>query len=137
MGLFGKNEEKDAENEAMKAEYARLEALSLLTLAEEILVRGYGPGGPGEHGSSQTISDLTKVFNPGKSIFGLDERVRSAFPQLISEGVQVLEHARLLVVRFSGGDHSSLGYALTRAGTEVLAGGDVAARIAAVLAPPR
>ncbi|MDW5592934.1 hypothetical protein VSS74_01195 [Conexibacter stalactiti] len=49
----------------------------------------------------------------------------------------MLEHARLLVPRFSGGDISSLGYALTRAGGEVLAGGDVATRIAAVLAPPR
>jgi hypothetical protein len=71
------------------------------------------------------------------SIFGIDEQVRGAFQNLIAEGVQVLEHARLVVPRFSGSDHSSLGYALTRAGRAVLAGGDVAGGTAAVLAPPR
>lgn len=122
MGLFGKNDEKEAENAAMKAAYARLEALPLEQLAEEILVRGYGPDSPGEHGSSVTIAKLVELFNPAKSIFGIDDRVRGAFPHLLAEGVQVLEHARWIVGHFSGGDHASLGYAVTRAGRAALAG---------------
>lgn len=130
MGLFGKNEEKEAENAAMKAELARLEALPLEQLAEEIFVRGYGPGGPGEHGSSVTISKLVELFNPAKSIFGIDDRARSAFPHLIAEGVQVLEHARWVVAHFSGGDHASLGYAITRAGRAVLERGQTTVPLA-------
>lgn len=141
MGLFGNDDKQDkkdkkaAENDAMKAEYARLESLSLLQLAEEILVRCYGPGGPGDDGSAPSLTRLCDVLNPARSVFGIDEKVRSAYPGLVSEGVQVLEHARLLVMRFSGGDMSSLGWALTRAGRAALDSGEVAARIGAVLAP--
>jgi len=138
MGLFGKNDKQDgkaAENAAMKAEYARLEALPLARLAEEILVRCYGPGGPGADLSGPTLTALCGVLNPATSVFGIDERVRSAFAPLIAEGVQVLEQARLVVMRFSGGDMSSLGWALTRAGQEALARGDAGARIDALLAP--
>jgi hypothetical protein len=122
MGLFGKNDEKEAENAAMKAEYARLEALPLEQLAEEILVRVYGDGGVGDDGGSVTLTQITAALNPATSVFGIDEKVRSAFPPLVSEGVQVLEHARWIVGRFSGGDISSMGWALTRAGRAALAG---------------
>jgi len=131
MGLFGKNDEKQAENEAMKAELARLEALPLEQLAEEIFVRIYGDGGIGDDGGSVTLSQITNELNPGKSVFGIDERVRSAFAPLLSEGVQVLEHARWIVGSFSGGDISSMGWALTRAGRAALASG----RTAVALAP--
>jgi len=123
MGLFGRNEEKEAENAAMAAELARLEALPLEQLAEEVLLRGYGPDGPGADGSGVSIAQLVARFNPATSVFGIDERVRSAYPHLICEGVQVLEHARWVVMHFSGGDHASLGWAITRAGRAALAGG--------------
>lgn len=127
MGLFGNNDEKDAENAAMAAELERLEALTLEQLAEEILVRGDGPGGPGERtGRTRTavrVQTLADLFQPGSSIFGIDKEVRKAFPDLIAEGVQVLEHAGWLAMEFQGGDYASVGWALTRAGATALAGG--------------
>jgi hypothetical protein len=127
MGLFGKNEEKDAENAAMVAELGRLEALSLEQLAEEILLRGYGPGCPGERRgyarAAVRVQTLADLFQPARSVFGIDESVRSAFPVLISEGIQVLEHAGWVVLVVQGGDHASAGYAITRAGNAALAGG--------------
>jgi hypothetical protein len=130
MGLFGKNDDKEAENAAMKAEYARLEALPLERLAEEILVCVYGDGGIGDDGGSVTLSQIVNELNPGKSVFGIDERVRSGFSPLLSEGVQVLEHARWIVGRFSGGDISSMGWALTRAGRAALASGQTGVALA-------
>lgn len=136
MGLFGKNEEKAAENAAMKVEYARLESLSLLALAAEILVRVWQPE-DGSDPRSPSLTEISKVLNPARSIFGIDEEVRGAFSLLLSEGLQVLEQARLIVPRFSGGDHASLGWALTRAGRAALAAPDAEQRIADALAPLR
>jgi hypothetical protein len=136
MGLFGDDDKKAAENAAMAAELARLQALSLIELAEEILLRAYGPGGPRAAGAAPeatSLEKLTAFFNPATSIFGIDKQVKGALEGVIAEGVQVLEHARLLVGRFSGGDYATLGFALTRAGSAALAGGDVPARIAATL----
>lgn len=134
MGLFGTNEEKDAENAAMVAELERLEALPLEQLAEEILVRGYGPGGPGERRgrarAAVRVQTLADLFQPARSVFGIDEKVRSAFPSLIAEGLQVLEHARWVLLEVQGGDYASAGYALTRAGAVALAGGQPARELA-------
>ncbi len=137
MGLFGSDDKPDkkaAENAALRAELRRLEALSLSELATEILVRGYGPGGPGEPGSfgdPPSVAKLTDFFNPATSIFGIDKHDKAALDALIAEGVQLLEHARLLVPRFSSGDYATLGYTLTRAGAAALAAGDLPAQIAA------
>lgn len=122
MGLFGRNDDKDAENAAMTAEYERLEALPLEQLAEEIFVRVYAPGRLGDDGGAVALSQIVAELNPATSVFGIDERVRSAFAPLLAEGVQVLEHARWIVGRHSGGDIASMGWAVTRAGRAALAG---------------
>ncbi len=138
MGLFGnddKHDKKAAENAALRVELTRLSALSLAELSTEILVRAFGPGGPGEPGVSgdpPSVTKLTDFFNPATSIFGIDKYDKATLEAVIAEGVQLLEHARLLVPRFSGGDYATLGYTLTRAGAAALAAGDLPARIAAV-----
>lgn len=135
MGLFSKDKDdkpdkKELLNQEMRAELARLEALPLPQLAEEILVRGYGPEGLGDDGSAVTVTALTRVFNPaGTTVFGIDESVRSRYEPLLAEGLQLLEHARWLTVRLVGSDHTSLGYALTRAGRAALAGGQAARQL--------
>jgi hypothetical protein len=135
MGLFGKDKDekpdkKERLNEEMRAELARLEALPLPRLAEEILVRGFGPDGLGDDGAPVSITALAKTFNPaGTTVFGIDESVRGRFEPLLMEGLQLLEHARWLTIRLIGSDRTSLGYAITRAGRAALAGGQAARQL--------
>lgn len=117
MGLFG-----GKDDDAARAELERLESLTVEDLAAELLPLvpqvevGYQETGP-------TAGDLAgQLGSLPKGRDGL--RMLSA----IAEGMQVLEHARL--VRLSvRRDTSEVEYGLTRAGRAALDRGDVAARL--------
>jgi hypothetical protein len=125
---------------AMQAEFERLSALPLVELATQVMVRGFGPGGPGGDdaavtlgqanvGADPTAEHITFEFVPDRGFtFPLpapeDFKLRERLARLVSEGLQELEHASL--VRFQM--HTSMGsldWAATRHGRAALEGGEV------------
>jgi hypothetical protein len=69
MALFG-GEKREAKNEALQAELARIDSLSLDALAAETLTKGFGPDGPGASGAIRA-TELGGAFVPGDSTSGL------------------------------------------------------------------
>ena len=136
MGLFGNDDGKDAETAALAAELERIEALPLERLAEEVMTKVWGRGGTCDAYENEDVSielyDVAKPFNPTEHIFGVDLTPLNGIQQLLEEALQLLQHARLVVLSFSGGDTSSLYFRPTRAGLRAIDSGDVVARIAAV-----
>jgi hypothetical protein len=123
MPLFGGKH--DAENEKLSAELARIEALPLKELAGEVLTRGFGPGGPAAAapGAPQHIAG---AFNPAEGSFGIDDQALRDMFVVVSEGLQVLEHAGLVrcMIGGSGGVYDQF-YTLTRLGEATLQQGTV------------
>lgn len=123
MPLFGGK--REAENEKLRAELTRIEALPLKDLAAEVMVKGFGPGGPAADapGAPQHIAG---AFNPAEGSFGIDDQALRDMFLVVVEGLQVLEHAGLVryLVDGSGGVYDQY-YTLTRLGTATLAEGTV------------
>ena len=130
MGLFGSEEKRDGQEDASVAEQARIESMPLPVLAEEILVRAWGRGGPGDayEKSSTAISyyEIENLYRPdaGGGIFGASP-VPTGIGELLEEALQMLEHARLVVFRVSGGDIVKVEYRPTRAGLKAIDAGNV------------
>ncbi len=125
----------------MKAELDRLSSLSLPQLAAEVMVRVFGPGGPGADEEDVQVGqanihagpDLYEIsrlfeadrgfsltFPPTDDLGKLLERIR----RLVAEGLQELEHASLIRVQM----HTAMGcldYATTRRGRAALEGSEV------------
>lgn len=125
MGLFGNSDEKQRENEMLAAEVMRLDALPYEALAAEVLQRAFGPGGPGAESGAQPYA-LVAAFKPSDRIFGFDANVENAMSDLVHEALHLLYRAGLVSWSFSGGEHSSMSWELTRAGRRALAHGTVA-----------
>jgi hypothetical protein len=134
MPLFGSDDKKEAREAALRAEVERLAALPLPELAAEIMVKGYGPGGPGAE-SPPTLHELMKPYDPtgkGLIVMAIDRELGEQLFGLVEEAVQQLEHAGLLVQDSRGLDHlESFRYRPTRAGRVALQSGDVAHRLQA------
>lgn len=133
---------------ATQAEYERLDALPLAFLAAEVMVRGFGPGGPGynddeitvAHASASagpTIRDISLRFAPDGN-FSLHEpspedvRLRQRIEKLVAEGLQQLEHASLVRCQV----HHEIGtfdWAATRRGRAALVHGDIPAILSATV----
>ena len=62
MPLFGGGK-RQAENEALHAELERLSTLSLRDLAAEVMIKGFGPGGPAADGPVH-IQNVAGAFSP-------------------------------------------------------------------------
>ena len=125
--LFGKSEEKQQQDAAAKAEAERLGALSPQDLAAE-LMPVFGPEGPKPSFSSGGINILQvgmALLKPYPRSVGYLEQLQ----QPIREGLQVLEHAELILrnTRRDGGTW----YSATRLGETALAEGTVAQQIQA------
>jgi hypothetical protein len=107
----------------LRAELARLDALSPDDLADEVLRRVFGPGGQAEDG---VVSSWRVVmpFDPrGTGLYpGMPKDLREAFRELVEEGLQRLEHRELVLVRVTGRDQTDVDVRLTRAGRRALAG---------------
>jgi hypothetical protein len=126
MPLFGGN--KDEENAQLHAELQRISALPLPQLAAEVMRKGWsGPDSPGAADGTVKVRDLVGEFNPADGLFAIDEVVAREIHNVVSEGVQALEHASL--VRTSVGTQGGGAYytyaVATRAGRAALQRGDV------------
>jgi hypothetical protein len=121
--LFGGK--REAENDKLRTELARIEALPLRDLAGEVMVKGFGPGGPAADapGAPQHIAG---AFNPAQGSFGIDDQALRDMFVVIVEGLQVLEHAGLVryLIDGSGGVYDQF-YTLTRLGKTALQEGTV------------
>ena len=114
----------EAASAVFGAEVERLEALPMAQLAAEVMARGFGPSGylPGlmrrkPHALVRAyVSNVAAMFEPeGARDAGLSQRLS----EVVSEGLQVLEHESLIrVCRVS--ESSGVGYAPTRRGRAVL-----------------
>lgn len=149
MSPFGsKKVEKEQEKEqrvqqwrhAAQAEFDRLNSLSLTELATEVMLKGFGPGGPGADDDEITLGQantnagptaerISFEFAPERGFtFPLptpeDFKLRDRIAKLIAEGLQELEHASL--VRFQM--HTAMGYldwTATRHGRAALERGEL------------
>lgn len=134
-----KQELADQWRQTMRAEYDRLAGLSLTDLASEVMVKGFGPGGPGADDGAITLGqanigagpnavDISAEFVPERSGFPSDEdmQLRARLATLIAEGLQELEHASLVRCQM----HTASGYfdwAATRRGRAALERNEVQA----------
>jgi hypothetical protein len=96
-----------ADNDGLNAEVQRLGSLTLQQLAAEVMVKGFGPGGPG----TATCTDLSDIGGAFAGPFqgrDYDQDADARLMEMVAEGVQVLEHACLVrpVFHGQGGDHS-------------------------------
>lgn len=146
--LFGHKDEEQQDKQkkieewrqAMQAEIERLNSLPLVELAAEVMVKGFGPGGPGvdddaislgqqNANAGPTANDISLEFvsdrgfafpSPTPDDFNLRERLA----KLVAEGLQQLEHASLVRVQM----HTAMGqldWAATRRGRAALEGNEV------------
>ena len=143
--IFGhKDEENDERFEqwrrATQAEFERLSALSPVDLATEVMVKGFGPDGPGadddsitlgqaNFNSGPTADDISYHFAPdwdsrSPDLTSEDLMLRGRIAKLVAEGLQELEHASLVRCQL----HTDMGYldwAATRRGRAALERGEV------------
>jgi hypothetical protein len=132
MGLFKSDEEKRAEQAARVAELARVEEMPLPRLAEEVLTRSWGRGGPGdayqkEPGELALDPDTIAGLFTGENYAASEEAL--AIVRVVEEAIQLLEHVGLVVLVVRGGDAVRYEARPTRAGLRALDAGDVAARL--------
>lgn len=130
MPLFGSDEKREALGAEVRAEIEHLGALPLPQLAQEVMVRVYGPGRPGAGGSAD-YQETLKPFDPTDTgIFaGVDEELKGRLEELVEEGMQKLMNSALVVVPLRGGDITRPRYRVTRAGWAALQSGDIATRV--------
>jgi hypothetical protein len=143
--VFGHNDDDKQERTgqwrfAMQAELARLNALPVEELAIEVMIRGFGPGGPGADdaaislgqanvGAGPTAGDISLRFVPDRGFtFPVptpdDVQLRDLLTRLVAEGLQELEHASLVRCQV----HTAMGtfdWAATRRGRAALDRGAV------------
>ena len=113
-----------ADNGGLEAEVARLDSLTLQQLAAEVMIKGFGPGGPGS-ATYTDMADIGGVFTQRYQGRDYDQDADARLMEIVAEGVQVLEHACLVrpVFHGQGGDHSvyyNLGWGATRLGRAAL-----------------
>ena len=143
--MFGHDEKKQDKDEkleqwraAAQAEFKRLTGLPVGQLASEVMVKGFGPGGPGADddaitlgqaniNSGPTAEDISYAFVPQSGVrfpSPEDLKLRERISRLIAEGLQELEHASLVRCQM----HTSMGYldwAATRRGRAALEGDEI------------
>ena len=113
-----------ADNAGLNAEVARLGSLTLQQLAAEVMVKGFGPGGPAAGGYADP-EYIGAVFSQPYQGRDYDAAADASLMEMVNEGIQVLEHACLVrpVFHGQGGDnsvHYSLGWGATRLGRTAL-----------------
>ena len=122
MALFGRSEEKAARDEAAQAEAERLQALSAVELAEE-LMPAFGPDGPKP---GKFINDL-QVGAWLMSSYARGSNHLKELHEPIREGLQALENAGLVEGRSRGG--AAVLAKATRLGEQALTEGTVASHL--------
>ena len=119
MALFGKSEEKAAEEAAAEAEADRLLSLPVPELAAEVMA-AFGPEGarPGHE------LNILQVMNWMMSSYPGGTKYLKQLQQPVREAIQALENAGLVVRMGAGGPGARL--KATRLGDQALAEGKVA-----------
>jgi hypothetical protein len=92
--MFGNKDEKNAQDEAAKAQADRLAGLPLPDLAAE-LMPAFGPGGPKAVGGGNSINML-QVANWLLTDYPRGTKYVSQLTTPVREGLALLEHAGLL-----------------------------------------
>lgn len=133
-----KQERADAWTLDLKAELDRLASMSLAELAVEVMVKGFGPGGPGaENGHPRPVRVGAHEFAAASasvvaSRFLPERGVRLPPPSedqlklhmritgLVAEGLQALEHASLVRLSSDLRQPYTVEYATTRRGRAAL-----------------
>jgi hypothetical protein len=125
--LFGHTGNDEADDAALPAEVSRLNSLSVVQLATEVMTKGFGPGAPGADpddtvtvsgpntNAGTPVSVIATAFAPGGSTRGADDSVRLSLYRLVAEGLQALEHVSLIRAQL----HTAMGsldHAVTRLG---------------------
>jgi hypothetical protein len=107
---------REAANAALRAEVERLEALPMVHLAAEVMVRAFTPGPSGRlpYWMYEIIGNFTPEGAQSKDLMG---RLR----HVLAEGLQVLEHQSLICFY----PEDVTGYAPTRRGRAALEAGAV------------
>jgi hypothetical protein len=100
MGLFGDKTQDQDSGTGIEGEVERLSDLPLSELASEVMVRGFGPGCPADDGRP-SVRMITDLLVPGGA--RLEQGAYQGLNELIGEGVQVLEHAGLVLPTIWGG----------------------------------
>jgi|SRR5579884_399796 len=133
--MFNKDKAKDGEDEravaeaAVRAEVERLEALPLAQLAAELMLKGFGPNGyladfaqrePYTSGGYVAIYGFADWLVPN-STDDLSERLE----RVCGEGLQLLEHLRMIRATVFSEGWNRFGYVLTRRGQTALDNGEV------------
>ena len=118
MALFGKSEEKAAQDQAAQAEAERLQSLPATELAAA-LMPVFGPDGPKPDGYLNQLQVGMWLM----SSFPRGNKYLTELREPIMEGLQDLENAGLIVGRSRGGTASLL--KATRLGEDALAAGTV------------
>jgi hypothetical protein len=143
--MFGHKDEESNGNleqwrQATQAEYDRLNALSLIELAAEVMTKGFGGDGLGADDDAITLGQANAASGPTASGISYrfapeassrssaatdgDRLLRERIAKLVAEGLQELEHASLVRCQL----HTSMGYfdwAATRRGRAALERGEV------------
>lgn len=118
--------------QTMRQELDRLADLAITDLAAEVMVKGFGPGGPAADddaislgqanvGAGPNAVDISAEFVPDGAFIPTDDdmQLRVRIAKLVAEGLQELEHASLVRCQM----HTSSGYfdwAATRRGRAAL-----------------
>jgi hypothetical protein len=94
------------------------------------MLKGFGPDGPGAPGVPGTleapsaeatrvgVSDIARRFTPAYTGRGVSTEQQLRFTALLEEGLQALEHASLIRIRWQGGMQNCIA---TRLGRSALA----------------
>jgi hypothetical protein len=116
--------------EALHAEVERLEALPMARLAAEVMIRGFGPEGPGfvhrrrNAATSAHVHDITGKFIRDVGFdwgFPDDDGLYRRLTVVVGEGLQVLEHQSLIwAYSASEASNGGIGYTPTRRGQAAL-----------------
>ena len=116
MALFGDKKEPQDSGAGIEGEVERLGALPLQELASEVMVRGFGPECPAGDGRP-SVRMITDLMVPGGA--RLEQGAYQGLNELIGEGMQVLEHAGLVLSTIWGGK-GGLYFVATRLGKSAL-----------------
>jgi hypothetical protein len=111
--------------EALRAEVERLEALPAARLAAEVMVRGFGPGGPASRRGRYAahVHDIAGKFtrDAGWDWVSVDGDLYRRLLELVGESLQVLEHQSLIwACSASEASNGGIGYTPTRRGRAAL-----------------
>jgi len=116
MALFGDKKPDQDSGTGIEAEVERLGALALPELASEVMTRGFGPECPADDGRP-SVRMITDLLVPGGA--RLEMGAYQGLNELIGEGMQVLEHAGLVLPTIWGGK-GGLYFVATRVGKTAL-----------------